>query len=260
MRAVDIVANWASQGRHEFSTEEAAAALEASPASTRAALRVLRDKGALAMPHRGFWVIVPPEYRRLGCLPPEQFIPQLMERLGLAYYAALLSAARFHGAAHQQPQVFQVVVEKNRPSISCGEVGVSFVARRNVEDIPTVSFNTPRGSIGVSSPEATAFDLVGYPSHAGGLDHVATLLAELAESIEPGALATIAPLSPVPWAQRLGYLLCLVDASDRAEGLIEYVGLHAHETVALDPGVDHPNATRDAMWKLLVNADVSPDL
>jgi predicted transcriptional regulator of viral defense system len=260
MLAAGIVTEWAAAGRYHFSTEDAASALGSSVPTARAALRRLREKGAVAMPHRGFWVVVPPEYRRLGCLPPEQFVPQLMTQLGLEYYGALLSAARYHGAAHQQPQIFQVMVERNRPPLSCGEVRVSFVARRNVGEIPTVSFNTPRGVIRISSPEATAFDVVGYPGHAGGLDNVATVLAELAESIAPDRLAALAPLSPVPWAQRLGFLLSQVDASDRAEELAAYVERHARETVPLDPGVDDPSAVRDARWKLLVNAEVEPDL
>jgi putative addiction module CopG family antidote len=259
MLAADAITNWASHGRYHFSTEEAATALGTSVAAARAALRRLRTKGAVAMPQRGFWVVVPPEYRRLGCLPPEQFIPQLMEQLGLGYYGALLSAARYHGAAHQQPQVFHVMVEKNRPPIACGEVRVTFVARRNVEKIPTRLFNTPRGVIRMSSAEATAFDLVGYPGHAGGLDHVATMLVELAESLAPDRLAALASLSPVPWAQRLGYLLSRVDAGDRVEALAEYVARHARETVPLDPGVDHQSAARDARWKLTVNADVTPE-
>jgi hypothetical protein len=40
----------------------------------------------------GGCTIVPPEYRSLGCLSPEQFIPQLMKHLGLEYYVGLLSA------------------------------------------------------------------------------------------------------------------------------------------------------------------------
>jgi hypothetical protein len=35
-----------------------------------------------------------------GCLPVDQFVPQLMEHLDLAYYAGLLTAASLHGAAH----------------------------------------------------------------------------------------------------------------------------------------------------------------
>jgi hypothetical protein len=64
----------------------------------------------------------------------------------------------------------------------------------------------------------------------------------------------------VPWAQRLGYLLTLVGASDRAESLIDYVGRYARETVPLDPASEDPSPTRDPIWKLLVNTEVSPEL
>jgi hypothetical protein len=47
----------------------------------------------VAMPFRGFHLVVTPENRASGCLPAEQFLPQLMEYLALPYYAGLLSAA-----------------------------------------------------------------------------------------------------------------------------------------------------------------------
>src|SRR5204862_425249 len=81
--------------------------LGTSLAAVQAALRRLKRRGEIADPYRGFHVIVPPEYRRLGCLPAEQFVPQLMRVLGETYYVALLSAAELHGAAHQRPQAFQ---------------------------------------------------------------------------------------------------------------------------------------------------------
>lgn len=212
------------------------------------------------MPYRGFFVIVPSEYRRLGCLPADQFIPQLMEHLGLAYYAAILSAGRYHGAAHQQPQVFQVMVPTNRPAITCGQVRVAFVARHNVSDMPVTILNTPRGHLAVSTPEVTAFDLVGYLRHAGGIGNVATVLTELAEALDPKALAAVADLSPLPWSQRLGYLLDQVGASDRAGPLSRYVAASVNDTAALLPGVPAEGASRDARWRLAVNALVEPDL
>lgn len=127
-----------------------------------------------------------------------------MERLSVAHYAGLLTAARYHGAAHQQPQPFQVVVPKNRPSIRCGRVVVDFVARRNAGEMPTGQVNTPRGYLRVSSPEATAFDLVGYPDRCGGLDNVATVLAGLAEKLDAQRLVELGPLSPVPRSWRSG--------------------------------------------------------
>ena len=157
----------AAGGRYTFTTDDAVAALGVSPVAARAALRRLAAKGYIAQPFRGFQVIVPPEYRRLGSLPPEQFIPQLMLRLRERYYVALLSAAQYHGAAHHRPQRFQVAVAKNRSEIVCGSVEVEFVARKEIARVPTVPFNTPRGPIRVSSVEATALDLIGYPTHTG---------------------------------------------------------------------------------------------
>jgi hypothetical protein len=110
-------------------------------------------------------------------------------------------------AAHQQPQQFQVVVPKSRPAIRCGRVEVDFVARRNAVAIPTEKVNTPRGFLRISSPEATAFELVGYQERCGGLNNVATVLAELAERLDARQLAALGPLSPIPRAQRLGHLL-----------------------------------------------------
>lgn len=258
--AAALVTDLASRGRYHFTTREAERALGTSTVATRAALRRLKQKGSLASPYRGFHVIVPPEYRRLGCLPAEQFVPELMAHLGLAYYVALLSAAQAHGAAHHQPQILQVIVQRNRAPIACGEVRVEFIARRNADRIPVVERNTPRGSMRVSTPEATAFDLVGYPEHAGGLDHAATVLAELAELLDGKALAEVAPLSPVPWAQRLGYLLEQVGGSDHTEALAAYVRGAARETTLLDPQRGPAHAERVSRWKLTVNADVAPDL
>jgi len=149
---------------------------------------------------------------------------------------------------------------KPASSIACGEVRVSFVARRNAADVPTVSFKTPRGYLAVSTPEATAFDLVGYPQHSGGVDNVATVLAELAEQLDPAALASLAPLSPVPWAQRLGFLLERIGAADRAIQLARHVAGVVNETTALVPSAPVEGAPYDKRWRLLINVQVEPDL
>ncbi len=260
MKASDHITKLAASGRYHFLTGELARSIGSSVNAARAALRRLRKKGPIATPYRGFHVIVPPEYRSIGCLPADQFIGQLMEHLGLSYYAALLSAARYHGAAHQQPQVFQVIVRKNRPPIECGGVRVAFMARRNIDEIPVVPFNTPRGPVLVSSPEATAFDLIGYPAHAGGLDNTSSVLAELSESIDLKKLISAAALSPTPWAQRLGYLFSVIGAEEHADALADYIARSPHETVLLDPAGPRVGAVREARWKLFVNTVVEPDL
>jgi predicted transcriptional regulator of viral defense system len=259
-RAARYIVDLAARGRHHFTTQEAAAALSSSVPAVRAALRRLKTKGEIADPHRGFHVIVPPEYRRLGCLPADQFVPQLMQHLGEPYYVALLSAAELHGAAHQRPQSFQVMVKTNRRAIECGEVRVQFVARKDMESTPVIERKTPRGLLRVASPEATALELVGYADQSGGLDNVASVLAELVESLDVERLVSDCARSPIAWVQRLGYLLDLTEHRDVADKLAPFVTEHTKAVAPLVRAKSRSGAPRDARWKLAVNATVEPDL
>ena len=152
------------------------------------------------------------------------------------------------------------MLAKARRQIRCGQVRVAFIVRKRAENVPVQSFNTPRGTILVSTPEATAVDLVGYHHHAGGLDQVATILSELAEQIDPQKLLAAARTAPVPWAQRLGYLLEHAGAADKAAALKNFVKDAARETVPLLPGAKKQDAQRATDWKLLINTDVEPEL
>jgi predicted transcriptional regulator of viral defense system len=258
--AGNFIVGLAARGRHHFTTEEAAAALGSSLPAVRAALRRLKAKGEIADPFRGFHVIVPPEYRRLGSLPADQFVPQLMQHLREPYYAALLSAAELHGAAHQRPQKFQVMVKSNRRAIECGEVRVQFFARRDMESSSVVEMKTPRGLLRVASPETTALELVGYADQSGGLDNVASVLAELVEAIDPAKLTSEAERSPIVWVQRLGYLLDLTEHRDLADTLVPSVVARAKDVPPLIRARSRSGAPRDKRWKLALNATVEPDL
>ena len=258
-RAKDYIAALAARGRHQFTSEEARAALGVSADAVKLALNRLSKQKLIASPARGFYIIIPPEYRELGSLPGDQFVPALMKKLGLPYYVGLLSAAQYHGAAHHRPQQLQVMVEKSRRPIICGKVHVAFLARKRIREVPVQPFNTPRGEVLASTPEATALDLVGYAHKAGGLDQVATVLAELAEKIDPEKMAAAAASAPVPWAQRLGYLLEQVDAPAAAASLEAYVAAHAKLITPLVPGIER-KGEQNSRWKLYVNAKVEAEL
>ena len=260
LKAREYIAGLAAGGRYHFTSKEAQAALSVSNAAAKLALIRLAKQKLIASPARGFYVILPPEYSALGCLPAEQFIPALMERLDLSYYAGLLSAAQYHGAAHQRPQEFQVFVARTRRPIQCGAVRVAFIARKRLRDVPVEPFNTPRGTVLVSTPEATAVDLVGYAGHAGGLNNVAAVLSELAERIDPQKLLAATKTAPVPWAQRLGYLLEESGSAAKISALKEYVQGHAKEWTDLLPKARQKRAHRNKDWKLRVNARVEAEL
>lgn len=258
-RARDIVVDLAARGRYHFTSSEFRTALGVSEAAARQALSRLAAKGEIASPARGFYVIVPPEYRRIGCLPADQFVPALMERRRVPYYVGLLSAAQYHGAAHHRPQEFQVLLERSRPAIACGSVKVAFVVRKKLKAVPVERFNNPRGTVVVSSVEATAVDLVGYMHRAGGVDRVAGVLSELGGDLDPRRLVEASRSASILWAQRLGYLLEYVGAGDKAVLLRESVRRRAKNFTKLLPGTDADDATRSNDWRLLANAQIEID-
>ncbi len=255
-----FIQDLAAQGRSCFSVDDAEKQKRSTPTAIRAALRRLQKKGAIAMPYRGFYVIVPPEYRAAGCLPPEQFIPDLMDHLGEGYYVGLLSAAEYHGAAHQRPQVFQVVAAKSHRPISCGKMRVEFIFRKNAAKIPTESRNTRAGILKIATPEATALDLIGYVRHCAGLDNVATVLAELAEKIDAGRLLEAAKLSPIAWVQRLGYLIELAGAPEKTAGIAGYIRERQPVRTPLAPALGIKGARMESHWRVFVNVEVEPDV
>ena len=256
----DYLDNLQAAGRFVFTTDDAIQTLGTSVTAARAVLRRLKHKSFVSDPYRGFHVVVPPAYRRLGCLPADQFIPDLMAHLGEPYYVGLLSAAKYHGAGHQAPMVFQVVVPKSRRSLQCGAVRVDFVSRRDMHDTPVVERNTQTGTIRIATPEATALEVVGYPERCGYLDNVATVLAELSESMNGDLLAAEARRAPTAWVQRLGYLLELVQETDLADSLDPVLAERTIFPVALAPWKEMNGTRRVSRWHVAENVEVEPDI
>ena len=256
----ETIAQIASEGRSSFSFEELKQRRESSQKALKSALRRSLKKRDIAMPYRGFYVIIPPEYRSLGCLPAEQFIPDLMDYLEEIYYAGLLSAAEYHGAAHHRPQVFQVVVTKPRRAIKCGRTRINFIVKKNAEAMPSQQRNTPTGILKLSSPEVTAFDIVGYYRHCGWLDNVATVLAELAEKLDDWKLAAIAESFPIAWAQRLGYLLEKVGAEKCVGSLAKYIENQSPVRTPLLPSAGIKGSKLNRHWRVFVNAEVEAEV
>uniref|UniRef100_UPI00262995D3 type IV toxin-antitoxin system AbiEi family antitoxin domain-containing protein n=1 Tax=uncultured Tateyamaria sp. TaxID=455651 RepID=UPI00262995D3 len=137
IRAKDYIDTLAARGRYHFAVSEISGDLGISNQAAYSTLSRLAKQGLIASPAKGFYMIVPPEYRALGCLPAEQFIPALFDRRSEPYYAGLLTAAQYYGAAHQRPQAFQVVTARSRKDIHCGNVKITFIANKQAANIPT---------------------------------------------------------------------------------------------------------------------------
>jgi len=253
----DILAHWDESGRNHFTMPEFRSALGGSEKATHRALSRLLDTREIASPAKGFYVIVPPGHRARGCLPASEFIAHLMGYWKMPYYAGGLTASLYHGAAHQIPQGYQIVVSKHVPEIICRHVGVSFIVRRNIASIPVTWLKGSRCWLPVSTVEATAFDLVGHMMHeTGSLDRVAGMVCELAEEMSPKLLAEAAEFSPIAWAQRLGYLLEYAEADGKAALLKEHVRQRARSYTPLAPCEGIAGAVRSKEWKVLINCDI----
>jgi len=249
-----------SRGRYTVTKAEIVSATGQLPRTAEAALRRLKAKRRVASPRRGFYVVVPAEYREAGAPPPSWFIGDLMRFLGQPYYVGLLSAAELHGAAHQRPQELQVVTDRATRPVRVGRGRIRFVKKERVLTTPVQLANSGAGSIRVSTPEATALDLVRYARVSGYLDNVATVLRDLAERIDSDRLADAAYPGESATAQRLGYLLVKLGFGEKARRLAEAVASRRPSPVPLRPDSPERRGAIDPQWQVIINEEVEPDV
>ena len=186
---------------------------------------------------------------------------------GRPYYVGLLKAAELHGATHHAVIEFQVVTDRQLRKIRAGRSWITFHFRKDMDNVSAgiTERKTDTGSMKLSSPELTALDLLRYMHIAGGLDAVATVLADLAEQIEGTRLAALGTHFERATIQRLGYLMDRLGHMERTQALHDrlFAG-RALPWVALEPekrggGRATPKPVeRNERWR--VNVKRYPDI
>jgi len=247
-----------SRGCYTFTRAQTESDTGRSFVAVQTALRRLKQQGRIVSPKRGFYVVVPPEYRAVGSPPASWFIDDLMRSLRQPYYVGLLSAAALYGAAHQQPMVFQVVTSKPTREVHAGKVSIRFTMSSLVEKLPAMERQTETGNMRVATPETCAFDLVRYPAGAGYLSNAAMVLSELSDHLDAQSLVSIAPLVRLPDVQRLGYLLDAVGQGALAKPLAEWLAGRKLRAVRLYPGKPG-NVDLDQQWHIIPNTELEID-
>jgi hypothetical protein len=115
----DFVDDLQAGGRLTFTREEAMAVLGLTQGALKQAALRLSKRGRLVAPRRGFFVIIPLEFRARGAPPPARWVPELV---------------RFHGARDQatEEEGDDVLVTVDRPirPARCGPYEVSFKVAR----------------------------------------------------------------------------------------------------------------------------------
>lgn len=247
-----------------MSLQEAADLTGLSLASAAAALARLRRAGQMVSPHRGLYVAVPPQYRTWRVVPAVDLIDAMMTAIGRDYYVALLSAAELHGASHQRPAVFQVMVDRPVADRDLERVRLRFFTHTRLTEVPTELRNSATGQVRLSTPVATCLDLASRPNDAGGLSNVATVVGELVEEsgLRASDLLATARMYPLASLRRLGWLLELTDTDLDIDALAAAVSDRdaGHRPGALLDPAGPRRGHGNTRWGVVENTAVEPDL
>ena len=248
-------------GRYWLSRKEAIAELHISDKAFKLAAHRLSIKGSLKRVRSDFFIIIPPEHRVIGSLPAAWFIDALMKHFHQQYYVGLLTAAALHGAAHQQPMTFQVITNKPTRNITLGQVFIEFIYKNSISSYSYQFKKTMSGTIQVSTPEMTAFDLMRHMNTAGQVNHVATVLCELVEQLDAEKLSELLKNNDVEItaAQRLGYLLDVLQLPIDLLPLENQLKQRKTSRRLLVVSSSQPVIGYNQRWHIEVNEQVEPD-
>jgi len=206
--------------------------------SVIAAKRQLFRLGNIAVrvsPRQPFFLIVGPEHRNMGAPPPNWWLQEYFDWLGRPYYLALQSAASSFGSNPQALQVTQVMTDRPRRPIKLGRIAVSFFVKRNIKQTPTQQLAGAATPLTISTPEATAFDLIRYSPNIGGIERAAETIAPLLPALRARELRRVLDSENAQTtAQRLGYIFEAGRAKKLAQTVHEWLP-HKLPVVPLAP-------------------------
>jgi hypothetical protein len=168
----------------------------------------LRGKAVRISPRQPFYLIVSPEHRSMGAPPPHWWLQDYFDWLGRPYYLALQSAASVYCSNPQALQVTQVMTDKPIRPINIGRTQLRFFVKRGIEKTPT---QQPEGAVApllMSTPEATAYDLVRYATSIGGIERAAETICPLLPLLRPRELKRLLNgENEAGVTQRLGFVI-----------------------------------------------------
>lgn len=259
------LAKWVDErqksGFYSFTRSEAGKQLGFGAAALSKALQRLSEAGRIVSVRPGFYIIVPLEYQVSGSIPTEWFIDDLMRFIGRAYYVGGLSAAAYHGAAHQRPQELQVVVPEHIRMVDKKSVRIRFLHFSDMDHAITELRRTHTGDIRVSSPEWTAIDLIRFQHHYGSMDAAATVLTELGEALDGKRLADAANRETCnAYLQRLGWMLDFCGFQDLTGDLYSIVDRRKPSFVPLNGSLKQRTGPGDRRWRVRINEMPESDL
>lgn len=257
-----------ADNRTAFAAADAEQAIGIGHGAFLDAAERLQRRNALVNLRKGFYLVVPPMFESWGAPSPDYYIDDLMRHEGQAYYVGLLMAGAMHGATHQAVMEFQIVTNGRIRRIDASGNRIVFYHRKNMEAVAAGIEErvTHAGRMMISSAALTALDLLRYQRGSGGIDHVATMLVDLAETIDPLQLAELSTKFEKPMVQRLGYMLDRLGHQElttpmheamRERGSFRWVELLPW--MAREPDFAFEPLEKDVRWRVVARRLPEPD-
>lgn len=263
MNAKEYIKYLLSIENYSFSLDEIAKETTSSKNSLKFELLRLSEKGEIVNLRKGYYLIITPRYSSAKKLPLQLYCEKLFSHLDRNYYVGLYSAAKFHGASHQQVQREYLITEKPKLNdISKNTIEIRFFTTTNWSEKNIQQKKSDAGIFKISSPALTLVDLIHHQTKLGGINRMLVTVEELTEELTKPDLSEL--LSWYPYKstlQRFGFLLEKLGIEEEFREMI-YSELKAKNffPVLLSPkSTDKPGAV-DNKWKVDVNVKLESDL
>ncbi|HRZ56914.1 MAG TPA: type IV toxin-antitoxin system AbiEi family antitoxin [Candidatus Paceibacterota bacterium] len=242
-------------GRVAFSLKELTKESGLSAIAAKFQLLRLRGKVVRVSPRQPFFLIVGPEHRSMGAPPATWWLQAYFDWLSRPYYLALQSAASSYGSNPQALQVTQVMTDRPCRPIKVGRIQVRFFVKRGIERTPTQQLAQAAAPLCISTPEATAFDLVRYATSIGGIERAAETIRPLLPSLRERELKRVLAAENEPAvAQRLGFIVQAARAMKLAQVIYEWLP-EKLTVVLLSPSKgERKNLPLVERWQVLNNS------
>lgn len=252
-----------SYEEYAFSWNELLNNCNKTETSLKRELSRLVEKNEILNLRKGFYLIIPPRYSKQGQLPIQLYIDKLFKSLNRKYYLGFYSAAKFHGASHQQVQRDYIMMSTPAFSnIKKNTIDISFLTTSKWSKKNILQKKSDAGIFKISSPALTAVDLIHHQTKLGGLNRMLAILEELTEEISQNDITELLTWYPhKSTLQRFGFLL---EELQTNENLTKQIKEHLQQSkffpVLLSPRSRQKPGAIDNAWKVDVNIKLESDL
>jgi len=219
--------------------------------------QLLRLGELVVQPSRrhSIFLIVAPEHRAVGVPPAAWWLDDFFKWIGHPYYLALQSAAATYGSAPQAVQVTQVMSREPRREMVVGRLRINYFVKRHLDRTPTQPLANAYAPLVVSTPEATAFDLIRYASRIGGIGRaVETLRPMLPLMRVPEMKRVLDAENEITTAQRLGYIIERSGNTELASAIHKWLPPQLPMIPIVSTRLKPTNAAMIEKWGLINNA------